>query len=106
MTLYEVDMSSVGSVADQAAEHARRERFTAIYQANYHRLLGYALRRTSEDAAADIVAEVFLVVLETPRARSRRRRGASLALRDGPARRRESGARTTPAGAGRWSRAA
>jgi RNA polymerase sigma factor (sigma-70 family) len=51
----------VGSVADRAAEHARRERFTAIYQANYHRLLGYALRRTSDDAAADDVAEVFLV---------------------------------------------
>jgi len=51
----------VGSVADRAAEHARHERFTAIYQANYHRLLGYALRRTSEDAAADVVAEVFLI---------------------------------------------
>jgi RNA polymerase sigma factor (sigma-70 family) len=42
------------------AESDRRERFTSIYRANYHRLLGYALRRTSEEAAADIVAEVFL----------------------------------------------
>jgi RNA polymerase sigma-70 factor (ECF subfamily) len=51
----------VGSVDDPAAERAHRERFTAIYRSNYHRLLGYALRRTSEDAAHDVVAEVFLV---------------------------------------------
>jgi DNA-directed RNA polymerase specialized sigma24 family protein len=43
------------------AERKRRERFTTIYESNYHRLLGYALRRTSEDVAADVVAEVFLV---------------------------------------------
>lgn len=49
----------MGSVDD--AEQARRERFTAIYRANYHRLLGYALRRTSEDVAPDVVAEVFVV---------------------------------------------
>lgn len=42
------------------ADRARRERFTAIYESNYHRLLGYAIRRTSEDTAADVVAEVFL----------------------------------------------
>ncbi|MBA3329416.1 MAG: RNA polymerase sigma factor [Actinobacteria bacterium] len=39
----------------------RRERFTAIYEANYHRILGYALRRTSRDNTADVVAETFLV---------------------------------------------
>jgi RNA polymerase sigma factor (sigma-70 family) len=42
------------------ADSERRARFTSMYQANYHRLLGYALRRTSEEAAADVVAEVFL----------------------------------------------
>jgi len=40
---------------------AHRERFTAIYEANYHRILGYALRRTSRDDTADVVAETFLV---------------------------------------------
>jgi len=39
----------------------RRDRFQALYEANYHRVLGYALRRTSRDDAADVVAETFLV---------------------------------------------
>jgi RNA polymerase sigma-70 factor (ECF subfamily) len=39
----------------------RRERFTAIYEANYHRILGYALRRVSREEADDVVAETFLV---------------------------------------------
>lgn len=40
---------------------SRRDRFRAIYDENYPRLLGYALRRapTGEDAA-DVVAETFL----------------------------------------------
>lgn len=47
-----------------AAEPAREpsERFRALYAANFHRILGYALRRvaTPEDAA-DVVSETFLV---------------------------------------------
>lgn len=38
------------------------ERFRAIYEENYRRLVGYALRRTSNnDEAADVVAEAFLI---------------------------------------------
>ena len=39
----------------------RRARFRAVYDANYHRVLGYVLRRavTREDAE-DVVAETFL----------------------------------------------
>jgi RNA polymerase sigma-70 factor (ECF subfamily) len=42
-------------------EISRRARFRAVYDANYHRVLGYALRRaaTREDAE-DVVAETFL----------------------------------------------
>ena len=42
-------------------EGDRRERFRLIYQASYHRILGYALRRASSpEDAADAVAETFL----------------------------------------------
>jgi RNA polymerase sigma-70 factor (ECF subfamily) len=40
---------------------ARRDRFRAIYDANYHRILGYALRRAGPEDAHDLVAETFLV---------------------------------------------
>jgi len=37
-------------------------RFERLYRANYQDLLGYALRRTSQpEAAADVVAQVFLI---------------------------------------------
>jgi RNA polymerase sigma factor (sigma-70 family) len=40
---------------------SRRARFRAIYDTNYHRVLGYALRRTaSREDAEDAVAETFL----------------------------------------------
>jgi RNA polymerase sigma factor (sigma-70 family) len=40
---------------------ARRERFRAIYQANYTLILGYALRRCPDpEDAADVVSETFL----------------------------------------------
>jgi RNA polymerase sigma-70 factor (ECF subfamily) len=32
----------------------------AIYEANYHRILGYAMRRTNRDEAADVVSDTFL----------------------------------------------
>jgi Sigma-70 region 2 len=36
-------------------------RFRAVYDANYHRVLGYALRRTtSRQDAEDVVADTFL----------------------------------------------
>lgn len=39
----------------------RRARFRAVYNANYHHVLGYALRRTaSREDAEDVVAETFL----------------------------------------------
>ena len=39
----------------------RRDRFQAMYGANYHRVLGYALRRAGREDAADVVAETFVV---------------------------------------------
>jgi RNA polymerase sigma-70 factor (ECF subfamily) len=48
-------------LSDLGPEGARRDRFEAIYESNYHRILGYALRRTSRDEAVDVVAETFLV---------------------------------------------
>lgn len=39
----------------------RRERFRRLYDANYERILGYALRRTSNgEDAHDVVSETFL----------------------------------------------
>jgi RNA polymerase sigma factor (sigma-70 family) len=39
----------------------RRARFRAVYDANYHRILGFALRRTANrEDAEDVVAETFL----------------------------------------------
>jgi RNA polymerase sigma factor (sigma-70 family) len=37
------------------------ERFRSLYEANYHLILGYALRRADDEEAADVVAETFLV---------------------------------------------
>jgi RNA polymerase sigma factor (sigma-70 family) len=51
-------MSSLPDLADAAA---RRERFQALYEENYHRVLGYAQRRVARDDASDVVAETFLV---------------------------------------------
>jgi RNA polymerase sigma factor (sigma-70 family) len=42
-------------------ERAHRARFRAVFDANYHYVLGYALRRTgSKEDAEDVVAETFL----------------------------------------------
>jgi RNA polymerase sigma factor (sigma-70 family) len=49
-------------VSNPGRDGERRDRFEAIYESNYHRVLGYALRRTGRDEAADVVAETFLVV--------------------------------------------
>jgi RNA polymerase sigma factor (sigma-70 family) len=44
-----------------ASRSSRRARFRAVYDANYHRVLGYVLRRTSSrEDAEDVVAETFL----------------------------------------------
>jgi RNA polymerase sigma factor (sigma-70 family) len=40
---------------------ARRARFEQLYNDNYHLILGYAMRRTTDEEAADVVAETFLV---------------------------------------------
>jgi RNA polymerase sigma factor (sigma-70 family) len=48
---------------EQAASDDRphRARFRAVYDANYHHVLGYALRRTAtREDAEDVVAETFL----------------------------------------------
>jgi RNA polymerase sigma-70 factor (ECF subfamily) len=42
-------------------ETSRAARFTALYDACYHRVLGYARRRCSPDEAADVVAETFTI---------------------------------------------
>jgi RNA polymerase sigma factor (sigma-70 family) len=40
---------------------SRRARFRVVYEANYHRVLGYVLRRApSREDAEDVVAETFL----------------------------------------------
>jgi RNA polymerase sigma-70 factor, ECF subfamily len=49
-------MSSSGDLSS-----SRRDRFEALYLENYHRVLGYALRRVGADEATDVVAETFLV---------------------------------------------
>ena len=40
---------------------ARRARFERLYDATSHRILAYALRRTTPEDAADLVAETFMV---------------------------------------------
>lgn len=46
----------------EGSEGKERDRFRDLYEANYGRILGYALRRgASADDAADVVAETFLV---------------------------------------------
>lgn len=53
-------MRPSGTGADQELE--REERFRELFNAYYHHVLGYALRRAaSRDDAADVVAETFLV---------------------------------------------
>jgi hypothetical protein len=51
----------VSSLSDLSGAGSRGDRFQALYEANYHRVLGYALRRADRDDAADVVAETFLV---------------------------------------------
>lgn len=46
---------------DSAPNEARAARFTAVYDASYHRILGYARRRTHPDDAVDVVAETFTI---------------------------------------------
>jgi RNA polymerase sigma factor (sigma-70 family) len=49
------------SLPEVSQAGSRRDRFQAVYEANYHRVLGYALRRLDRDDAGDVVAETFLV---------------------------------------------
>jgi RNA polymerase sigma factor (sigma-70 family) len=60
------DMNAHGrgpSVLIQMPQDGRRARFRAVYDANYHRVLGYLLRRTaSREDAEDLLAETFLTV--------------------------------------------
>jgi RNA polymerase sigma factor (sigma-70 family) len=51
----------MSSLFDLSGSASRRDRFQALYEQNYHRVLGYALRRAERDDAADVVAETFLV---------------------------------------------
>jgi RNA polymerase sigma-70 factor, ECF subfamily len=51
----------MSSLPDLAGAGSRRDRFQALYEENYHRVLGYALRRVGREDAADVVAETFLV---------------------------------------------
>lgn len=46
---------------DLSTELALRARFEEVYEANYHRILGYAMRRTHDVEAADVVAETFTI---------------------------------------------
>jgi RNA polymerase sigma factor (sigma-70 family) len=51
----------MSSLPDLTEAGSRRDRFEALYEANYHRALGYARRRVGREDAADVVAETFLV---------------------------------------------
>jgi RNA polymerase sigma-70 factor, ECF subfamily len=58
-------MSEAAAPELSAAAHhpadPRRTRFRIVYDANYHRILGFALRRTANrEDAEDVVAETFL----------------------------------------------
>jgi RNA polymerase sigma factor (sigma-70 family) len=48
------------AVPDDPAPDADADRFTRIYQDDYLRVLGYAVRRTSPELAREAVDEVFL----------------------------------------------
>jgi RNA polymerase sigma factor (sigma-70 family) len=58
------DMKAHGSGPSdviQTPQYDRRARFRAVYDDNYHRVLGYLLRRTaSREDAEDLLAETFL----------------------------------------------
>jgi RNA polymerase sigma-70 factor (ECF subfamily) len=46
---------------DPSPDPTRAARFTTLFEAHYPRILGYARRRASADAAADVVAETFTI---------------------------------------------
>ena len=46
---------------ESSLDPARAARFTTLYDAYYHRILGYAQRRILGDDAVDIVAETFAI---------------------------------------------
>jgi DNA-directed RNA polymerase specialized sigma24 family protein len=48
-------------VSELPTERIGRDRFGALYEENYHLILGYAPRRAGGDEATDVVAEIFLV---------------------------------------------
>ncbi len=48
-------------MSESSPELARDARFTTLYDAYHHRILGYAQRRTGRDDAVDIVAETFAI---------------------------------------------
>lgn len=60
-TLTHTRPTSRKTVSELPTERIRRARFAALYEENYHLILGYALRRAGGDEAADVVAETFLV---------------------------------------------
>jgi RNA polymerase sigma-70 factor, ECF subfamily len=45
----------------EAVDPSRPARFTALYDSEYHRVLGYARRRCTTDEATDVVAETFTI---------------------------------------------
>lgn len=52
----------MGHHGTDPADTMREDRFRRIYAEHFPTVLGYALRRASSDDAADVTAEVFLVV--------------------------------------------
>jgi RNA polymerase sigma-70 factor, ECF subfamily len=46
---------------EPSTDAARRGRFEHVYRDNYHLILGYAMRRATDDEAADVVAETFMI---------------------------------------------
>src|SRR5205085_3126167 len=55
------DADMRGEMTALERDHERRVRFNVLYEANYERILGYALRRTQHADALDVVSETFTV---------------------------------------------
>src|SRR5437868_9430986 len=50
-----------GEMTAPERDDERRDRFNVLYEANYERILGYALRRTQHADALDVVSETFII---------------------------------------------
>jgi len=59
--MHRVSAANGEAFINQPIDTERKKRFTALYENHFHRILGYARRRTGADEAFDVVAETFTV---------------------------------------------